>query len=57
MSMLFKSAPVKAVWSVVQNVAGLIEPSFKNFYPGCISPDVVPTNRLPNFSSYASCTD
>jgi hypothetical protein len=55
--MLLNSGPFNTVMSGIRTFVGLVEPSFRNFYPGCIAPDVVPTDRLPGYSSYATCTD
>lgn len=55
--MLLNSGPFNTVMAGIRLFVGMVEPSFRNFYPGCIAPDVVPTDRLPNYSSYATCTN
>ncbi len=55
--LLLQNSLFTSAMSLIRTVIGWIEPSFRNFYPGCVAPDVVPTDRLPKYSSYATCSN
>ncbi|HEX7634796.1 MAG TPA: hypothetical protein VF427_05885 [Noviherbaspirillum sp.] len=54
-TLVFTTDPIKSAVQLIRDTASFFEDSFSEFYPGCIAPDVVPTDRLKNYSGYSSC--
>jgi hypothetical protein len=54
---VFEQPMIKGIVNLLRGIAALFEPSFANFQPACVAPDVVPVDRLQSYSGFQNCTN